>query len=390
MKTSDILKLSAKNIVSSKIKGLLCMISVCIGITSVSLIAEIGNEATSLICEQLDQLSPGAVILKSQSAPFENEDIEYISQNGGAEAAMPFIFEYSSYRIKNITQEALICGVDSSFDKVFAAEALHGDFFGDEGFVFEENTAFVDDVFAQKMYGRTNITGKEIKLLINGEYRTFVIKAVIKSQKSGIESLVGQTLPDIIYIPVSEINEIYGENKILSLAVNMKEGENDKKLTRTAGILSAETGSSYVVENISGYAEIIRKITAIITVFVSGIAAISVVVGGIGIMNSMVAGVENRKTEIGIYLALGGKQKDIKNIFICESAIIAVMGALAGIFISWVLLMCLNSLFSLSIGLSVRNTAICFGAAVLCGIVFGYLPASSASKLDPIDAIRWE
>ncbi|MBR4878902.1 MAG: FtsX-like permease family protein, partial [Clostridia bacterium] len=123
---------------------------------------------------------------------------------------------------------------------------------------------------------------------------------------------------------------------------------------------------------------------------ISAVAGISVIVGGIGMMSSMISNVENRKTEIGIYMALGMTEKDILRMHLVESVIITAAGGILGVALSAGIIHLIKTSGILDITANVTAIMICFGFAVVSGCIFGYIPAKKASDMNPINAIRWE
>lgn len=134
----------------------------------------------------------------------------------------------------------------------------------------------------------------------------------------------------------------------------------------------------------------VNQITATFTTMLGGIAAISLLVGGIGIMNIMLVSVTERTREIGIRKAIGAKRRDILRQFLIEALVISCTGGIIGIIIGFGGSRLLSSLFSISTVISLRIVLIAFSFSVLTGIIFGLYPASKASRLNPIEALRYE
>lgn len=392
MRTVDLLKLALKNVKNSRITGFLCVISICIGITSVSLIYEIGAGASDVINGELKQLGSNATMLQSDNDIFDESDVELIKKSDEIYGAMPYAFEIGGVYAKTMRHDALILGIDSDFPKIFNVEYLYGAKIGEEETAFKGNQVIVDDTFANELYCRTNIVGKILQISVGGVVSEYEVVSIVKSPKAGIENIIGQSLPAIVYIPYTTINEEYGENKIAGVAITCMENADysgvKEKLSHSLEMKNA--GAEYKFENISNYTDMVKKISGIITVMLSCIAGISVIVGGIGIMSSMISGVENRKSEIGIYMALGINKADILKMYVCESFIISAAGGIFGIGLSSLIVFLINIAGITAIRVQWQSILLCFMGSVLCGIIFGYLPAKKAAEMNPINAIRWE
>lgn len=393
MKTIDLLRFTLKNIANSRIKGVLCALSVCVGISSVCLVMEIGSNAESQIQQELSQISTGILNVSPASGAISNTVLKEISNAPEIKAYMPYIFEYGHYYVKNTTNTSVICGITEKIPEIFNIELYHGRLPTPSEISNGTRVALVDDLMANKIYKRTNIVGKQIQIAVNGFYEKYQVIGVISSQKAGIESMLGQSLPDLLYIPYTAINNAFGENKLQNVAISCFESvdptEASQKLVRNLNTSPLAEGK-YTAENISNYTDSILRITGIVALLVSAIAAISVLVGGIGIMNSLVASVESRKNEIGIYIALGARPREILLSFILEAVLISVIGSVFGIGISSAVILLANKLITIPLTINYSNIIISFFGAILIGAIFGYMPAKKASQLNPIDAIRLE
>ena len=391
MKTIDLFRFTLKNIRNSKIKGILCALSVCVGISSVCLVMEIGSNAENQIQQELSQISSNILTVSPNSGKVSGTVLKEISQNPAIKAYMPYIFEYGHYFVKNTTNNSVICGINQDIPEIFNITLYHGRLPTKSEVEQGANVVLVDDIMANNIYHRTNIVGKTIQIALNGFYQKYEVIGVISSQKAGIESMIGQSLPDLLYVPYTTINQAFGENKLENVAIRCFDSfnptEESQKLIRKLNISTLSEGK-YSVDNISNFTDTILRVTTIVSLLVSAIAAISVLVGGIGIMNSLVASAESRKNEIGIYIALGAKPREIMLSFLLEAVLISVIGSVLGIAISSAAVLIANQFISIPLTLNPMNSLVSFVGAIVCGAVFGYMPSKKAAKLNPIDAIR--
>ena len=392
MRISDIIRLAYKNVMSSRIKGILSVISVCIGIASVALVSGIGWGVSKQIDDELSRINTGATVLQTSNDTFGDNEINEIKNTSGIKGAGPLIFEFGKLYAKTQSMDTLVVGIDKDFSEIFDIKTLHGFELGKEEKAFENYQVIVDNELAEKLYYRTNIIGKKIQLGYGQGVREYEVVGVIQSPKAGIETLIGQKFPAMVYIPYQTVNDTYGENKVSIVALTCENEDEYDEITSTLvrKLNYNSDGGKYQLENISSYAEMVSEITDIVAIMISCVAGISVIVGGIGMMSSMISNIESRKTEIGIYMALGINRKDILKIYICESVMISAAGGLLGIMISIAAVYFVERMGIVNVNLDATALAVSYIIAVLWGIMFGYIPAKKAASLRPMDAIRWE
>ena len=392
MRISDIIRLAYKNVMSSRIKGILSVISVCIGIASVALVSGIGWGVSKQIDDELSRINTGATVLQTANDTFGDDEIYTIKNTSGIKGAGPLIFEFGKLYAKTQSMDTLVVGIDKDFSEIFDIKTLHGFELGKEEKAFENYQVIVDNELAEKLYYRTNIIGKKIQLGYGQGVREYEVVGVIQSPKAGIETLIGQKFPAMVYIPYQTVNDTYGENKVSIVALTCENEDEYDEITSTLvrKLNYNSDGGKYQLENISSYAEMVSEITDIVAIMISCVAGISVIVGGIGMMSSMISNIESRKTEIGIYMALGINRKDILRIYICESVMISAAGGLLGIMISIAAVYFVERMGIVNVNLDATALAVSYIIAVLWGIMFGYIPAKKAASLRPMDAIRWE
>ena len=252
-----------------------------------------------------------------------------------------------------------------------------------------EKIVVIDEDFAQKAYQRTNVVGKKLGVTVNGISEKMEICAVIRSQSASISTLLGGQLPYLIYLPHTTLAEISGSVTTDKLVVSMKV-EDQTSIENIQKKLNRQFEGTYQYENLNHYLDSFHVIMDAISLLISGIAGISVVVGGIGVMNSMVSAVETRTREIGIYRALGAKKRTILQTFVLEAVLLCLTGGICGITLSKISIHIIEALLRIQIQFQWNVVIASLGLSVICGILFGMMPAMRAARLDPIKAIRSE
>ena len=381
--------LALKNVVRAGTRTVLCVLAICIGITSVNLIVSIGGMAGESIQSELEQIGVRGVALYTKTGvSFSPEAVQAITQTEEVAACMPLILTNGSVRLRSQRSNAGILGIDERLDQVFHLTVLHGKLPSKGQVAAGEKIVVVDEELAQKAYKRSNVVGKTLWISVNGIHEKLQICAVIRSQSENIAHIVGGNIPHFIYLPYTTLKALSADlntDKVLMVTKNSDPITVSEALVNRLERLS---GIVYQYENLDQYLSSFSKITNILTVLIGGVAAISVIVGGLGVMNAMTASIEARTREIGIYRALGAKRRYIILIFLIESVFLCLIGGFMGIVFHWILLTILGTLLKIRVAFRINGIILSIAMAILCGVGFGWLPAMKAANLDPIQAIR--
>ena len=239
---------------------------------------------------------------------------------------------------------------------------------------------YVDELFAG-----SNPVGQEIK--ING-WRFEVIGVLEEKDGSGEGSE-----DEVLLVPYTSASRLSMNARITSYMFSAAEAETSDEAMATLEAFLMETFSSddeYRIFDQAQMLDTVNELSSTLTVVMVGVAGISLLVGGIGIMNIMLVSVTERTKEIGIRKSLGGKRWDIMSQFVIEAATTSALGGLIGIAFGVAGSYLVGSILEMSIRISMLSIAVAFGVSVAIGMIFGYFPAAKASRLNPIDALRYE
>lgn len=391
----DIFRIGAKNLRTNRMRTWLTAMSIAIGVASVVLIVSMSDSGKQAVSDELEKLGIHGMTLYSKNAetiPLTVDDVKKIKEKvPEISDALPLVFEYGSYRMKNTNGDTVIWGIDDGIGNVMTLELLFGRLPNKTDVRYKKNVAVVDGELAEKVYKRKNIVGKNIVLTIGNESEKFEIIGIVSSQKDGLNQLSGGMIPDFMYIPYTTVNQMTASNNIDQIAINcMSQLPAEKIGEKAVNVLNREnnTKDGYSTENLTAHVNSLKSIVGLIGLLLSAIAAISLCVSGLGIMNTTLSSAKERKKEIGICMAIGAKRRDVTMCFLAESALVSAIGgaigAVSGLGISVLILKLLNMNF----GFSIKNLLIIEAVSIFCGIIFAVLPAISASKLDPISALR--
>ncbi len=212
------------------------------------------------------------------------------------------------------------------------------------------------------------------------------------------ENTFGDSNDVAVFLPVNNIRKLYGDNSNIftpAILVKPKEGvdieefkaELTNKVRNIRGLRAGEI-NNFFVNILSGFTDFIDDIIGQMNVAGWGISIFSLLVGGFGIANIMFVSVKERTNLIGIQKALGAKNRFILFQFLFEAVILAMFGGLIGILLVWIIAMILTSTLDFEFVLSTYNIILGSSLSIIIGLISGILPAISASKLDPVEAIR--
>ncbi|NLM62385.1 MAG: FtsX-like permease family protein [Clostridiales bacterium] len=396
MKLTDILRLALGNFLRGRIRSLLTICSISIGVASVILILTLGDGSRAAISEQLDRIGLDGIMIYpkqiaiSQGIALTGQDAYELAENiQGIDKSMPIMVRYGSYRIKNWQGNALVYGVDDTMRDVLKVDLLYGRMLNRIDVNAGKNVIVISSDFAEMVYRRKNIVGKSIRIYVGTNFEEYEIIGVVSSHKDGISQLLGDTLPQFFYVPYTSLMRLVKEDTVDEVVIL---SDDESVAAKAVSYLNRKYGNSnsFRFENINGIRDRIDNVIYLIAMFISAIAAIAIIVAGIGIMNTMMSQAIERKREIGIYLTLGATGRDIMLSFLAESAVLSAIGGILGIIVSVIPISVVSEITKIQFSLQLRHILIAEGISIFCGLLFGVSPAMRAASLNPIDAIRSE
>ena len=406
---------------TNKMRALLTMLGIIIGIGSVIGIVMVGDSMTNSMTSSLQEMGANTVQISLQQRESENgtsysvymDEEDYIND----EMIEAFLQDYGDVVESVSLQESMgsgrvteghryanvsISGVNSGYQSANHLTMLGGRFIGDKDNKGVKNVAVVSDRLVNNMFGQgQNPLGKEIKVNCGKEQYTFTIIGVYQYEQNAMMAMMGAAASDAdittdLFIPIQTEWKLTGTIEgYYYINVMTKQGTDSRALaqdfqdyfnrfyTRNQDFQIMAISLDSVIDQ---YASMMGTVQVAIAV----IAAISLLVGGIGVMNIMLVSVTERTREIGTRKALGAKNSAIRMQFIVESVIICLIGGIIGIIFGMLLGYAGASLLGFPAHPSVDAIliAVCFSMAI--GVFFGYYPANKAAKLDPIEALRYE
>ena len=389
MRTADLFRLTASNLRENPLRTALCALSVAVGTGALLLIVAIGLFGQTQVQAALQTLGVSGltVYLDGHGAgtPLSAELADTLEQAiDGVDSVMPIKAKTGTVRAGHTTENAVFLGADERLDEVMQLEVLAGSLLTERQADTAQSVAVIGDELAQALYGRTNITGRQILLRIDGRDQYFTVCGVVKAQTSALGSALSSFAPHLIYVPYACLAS-QQENADQVFVQCSAQAD----LSTVSGQISrylngrGQVDGTVRVQNMTGMVDTVEQLADLCVLLFLVVGAITLCVALIGVLCSMLAATHEKTGEIGILLALGAQPRDIRRLFLLQSALLCALGGLCGLFLAGGALYWVMSLLP-----DWRVPAMLLALSVACGAAAGLLPAVRAARLDPIDAMR--
>lgn len=252
----------------------------------------------------------------------------------------------------------------------------------------------IDNVFAKELFNRENVVGERITLRTRRASFKFKIIGVYKNANANIQSKFLKNFRPNIYTSIGIVKRILPKKfKINNFTATIKDiskiDQVSSDIVKMLELKHKSTGK-YYVENIMKNMEEINSVLNTLTMFTAFVASISLFVGGIGVMNIMLVSVSERTREIGILKSIGASNWIVRTQFLMEAIILSLIGGISGIILGFFTSQVIGKYVKIEPYISLKAVLMTVLISSLVGIIFGVYPANKASKLNPIDALRYE
>lgn len=407
MNLIEIIEESISVLRTNKLRTALSALGIIIGIGSVIALMTLGQASQLSVRQRIQSLGSNLLTIRpgnqqqgflrgsnSSNKTLKLSDAEAIIQSNRVTTVDSVASEYSSriqvsYERNNTNVQ--VSGVTENYFKIRNIEIDLGNSISLTDNINVSKVAVLGTTVVTDLFGENvNPLGKGIR--INGI--SYTVTGVTKSKGAGGFN----SSDEAIFVPLTTAQKIlFGVNYISTIYVTAKSEDVMEAAKNQLGFflleLHKKVSSSEADFSISSQEDILEtanQITGTFTTLLTGIAAISLVVGGIGIMNIMLVTVTERTSEIGLRKALGAKRKTIISQFLVESVVLTITGGLIGVVVGIITSLILTKTMSLPSAISIQSILLAVTVSCVIGIIFGWYPAFKASKLQPIEALRYE
>jgi len=389
-------KMSVNAMLAHKLRSLLTMLGIIIGITAVISVVALGKGSQEQILAGIRKIGtntidimPGKGFGDMRSGKVKTlsiSDATMLSKQSFLDSVTPNTNTSGTITYENISLSASLKGGGvGSFD-VNGLKLEEGRIYDDDEVLNSASVALIDQNTKNSLFANENPIGKII--LFNKK----PLRIIGVLQKDDFKMGDSSTLK--IYAPYTTVlNKVTGDKFISSVTAKVNEGVNAQIAEKTlTELLEIKHGKKdFFTRNSDSIKQTIEETISTMRLLISSIAVVSLVVGGIGVMNIMLVSVTERTKEIGIKMAIGARQSNILQQFLIEAVLLCLIGGAIGIVLSYAIGYIFNNFLNgFSMIFSNGSIVLALVTSMAIGIIFGYMPAKNASKLNPIDALSRE
>ncbi|NLM09885.1 MAG: FtsX-like permease family protein [Clostridiaceae bacterium] len=383
------IRMSLMNIRKNKLRSMLTMLGIVIGVASIIALITIVQGATNNISNEVIKLGGNKIYINVIGTPLKQgltqNDAEQISSLDNIAGVSPTITGKTTVIYeKNILKDIVIEGKNEVYFRADPDLLSSGRAINILDLESKNQVAIIGSNIVRELFFGINPIGE--KIIING-----MLYTVVGTLKETTGFSLGST-NDTVIIPYTTALRILGVKNISTLDAYLEDTSMaDHTIMEIKGILNQAFNyneDAYNIYNMGDIIDSFQSIMSMMSMLLGGIAAISLVVGGIGIMNMMLVSITERTTEIGLRKALGATPFAIRLQFIIESIFLSLTGGVIGLIFGVLLAYVLGAIIGVGVSISLSTNLLAVGFSATVGIVFGYMPARKASRLNPIDALR--
>jgi putative ABC transport system permease protein len=398
---------SFRSMNANRLRSVLTMLGIVIGITSVVLLLAVGDSMQRLIASELEQLgtnmlfiSPGGDRAQQQrmrtgAAPaLTIQDAAALNALPSLAGAAPVLQGGFKLTVGNESSDSTVLGITPAMFKIRNWKVEKGSTFSDADVRAAARMVVIGHKVADQFFYKIDPLGKYIRI----DNVSFQVVGVLHGEGRQVD---GPDLADLVLIPITtaraNLIRIPFPDNVHYVVAQGKSGHNLKdaledinETLRDRHHIKYEQPDDFRIDNLASFAETAKKISTGVAALLGLIGAISLIVGGIGIMNIMLVSVTERTREIGIRMAIGAKPRDILLQFLTEAVVICLVGGVVGIGFASAFAAAITSTGQFDVFITGGAVVVACGFSTVVGVFFGFYPARRASQLLPVDCLRYE
>jgi putative ABC transport system permease protein len=394
--------LALKEMRRNKMRTFLTMLGIVIGVSAVVTMVTLGNGATKSVADQIASLGSNLLIVMPGQRMGAARDINSAPnfKIADADAIRAQITDIKAVAPTANTSVTVVAGaknwstsVTGTTDSYFNA----GNWRLADGRTFEESeersgkaVCVVGETVSRNLFGKADPVGSRIRV------KQFSCEVIGLLKPKG-QSSMGRDQDDTVVIPIRTLQRrLSGNQDVSAIMVAANDGASDtvkakiEQLLRERRHITADKDDNFNVLDTKEIASTMSGTTQILTSLLGAVAAVSLLVGGIGIMNIMLVSITERTREIGTRLAIGALEREVLLQFLVEAVTLSLIGGVLGIALATAASMFLAGVMQVPYVFSAQINLLAFGISAAIGVLFGYVPAKRAARLDPIEALRHE
>ncbi|MFO0549254.1 MAG: ABC transporter permease [Polyangiaceae bacterium] len=405
MRLSASLALALRAVRRNKLRAGLTTLGITIGVAAVVTVMALARGAREGVMAQVNALGSNALIVfprssrtsgarDSSGSKLSETDVKaLLRESTSIEAAVPFLRATALAVYEGENASTSVIGTRLDYFTIRNWKPMSGDVWTPSAESVGDKVVLIGVETARKLFGSLDPVGRNVRI---GRFYYRILGVL---EEKG-QSPFGQNQDEIIVMPISTMRGTIVRtrpNEVHAIMFNATSAETSGQAKRQAELILRDRhripegmDDDFQVLSQAEFQELQDKIFGFLTLLLIGVAGVSLLVGGIGVMNIMLVSVAERTREIGIRMAIGAREADILTQFLIESLVLALIGGALGTFLGWLAIYGFGRALNWQIGLDFATLALALGTSSTIGLVFGFLPARRAARLDPIKALGRE
>lgn len=392
----ELIKLALSSLRANKLRSALTTLGIIIGVFSVILLVSLGSGLQKYITDQVSGLGSNLIFIipgrvggartpgGQQTNKLTLSDSKRLKQKLRTLAEVgPIIQKSTTVKFENKSNKATsVLGTTGNYPSIIKTALEKGAFFTESQERSGAKVTIIGKTLHKNLFGSADPIGKKISISGN----RFTIIGIMKARGA----IFGIDQDNVAIIPISLAQRLFGVSTVNTIYLSAEKPEYVTLVKNQASELLSKrlTEDDFTIQTQEQTLSTVSSITGVLTAALGGIAAISLLVGGIGVMNIMLVSVTERTKEIGLRKALGAKRADILKQFLLEAVMLSLVGGIFGIILGLSMSILLAQFFVSDV--TPWSVILAFGFSVAVGVIFGIAPAIRASRLSPIEALRYE